>query len=284
MVKINFGFGTGKVSNSDSALVRPFRLLIDEGKPIGTINYLFYRSNKSYVLGVLCYTPGRRLLFFPGSTVRTPRWYTKGQLDLTKVEQDNPIDHLTLESDLCSYHATLINSNLKRKVLTSYRTKKVSDNLTYWFGLSLESEKILEECPEENDFQFSSPPQDSQRRVKIVMESRKGAKFHIIELNPNAEPVSGSFLHFDFLVEHHGGHTMRGFFRRFPRWRSTQDILFAPTTAPTYPPSLKKTISIPNRVHARRHPVTIPEFSGIVWVVSSVRIGELNGQALIGGF
>jgi hypothetical protein len=62
-------FGVGKVKNNASALVRPFRILVDEGKPIGRINYVFYRSMKSYVLGALCLATSQRLLFFPAGRI-----------------------------------------------------------------------------------------------------------------------------------------------------------------------------------------------------------------------
>lgn len=272
LVKVDFaGFGTGKVRNDTSALVRPFRLLIDEGKPIGRINYLFYRSNRSFVLGSLCLTPGHRLLFFPGLVVRTPSWYSRGKILHLVKERDALIDHLTMEADFASFHATTLRFDSTRRLLSSYKTKRVVEGLSYWFGLSVQSEKVLEECPDEIEFPFSSPLQDSERRTRIVIDSREGAKFHIIELHPAAKLVTSCFLHFDFFVD-------------LRRDGSFEDLVLAPTTAPVSPPALKNPVSMPETIHVRRHPVTIPEFEGIIQVVASVRVGELTDQAVIGGF
>ena len=277
-VKVGFaGFGTGKVRNDTSALVRPFTMLIEGGKPIGRINYLFYRSDTSFVLGTLCFTPGRRLLFFPGLVGRTPTWYSKGTIVHPVRERDRLIDHLTMEANLDSFHATTLRSDGTKKLLTSCKTKKVIDDLTYWFGLSLQSDKVLEKCPDEIEFQFASSPQDSLRRTRVVMRSREDAKFHIVELSPDSELGPGTFLHVDFLVD-----VRDGLLRRFRKWDLAKALLSAPTVAPTGPPALKSSVSIPPTAPVRCHPVSVPDFKGIIWVVSSVRTGELVDQAIIG--
>jgi len=265
-------FGKGRAQNSDSALVRPFGVLIDEAKPIGRINYLFYRSTRSFVFGALCFTPGRRLLFFPGLVVRSPRWYNKGQETLyPPTERKSVIDHLTLEPDFESYHATMRDSASTKSYLVTYKTRKIVDNLTCWFGLSLQSEKVLEECPERIEFRFRSPPQDSKRRVDIVMQSREDAIFHIVELPPGSKWVPDCFLHFDFLVD-------------LQKDTSVEDLVPELTTAPTSPPALKKPVSVLDQIPVYSHHVTVPEFVGAIWVVTSMRVGELTEQALIGGF
>jgi len=60
--------------------------------------------------------------------------------------------------------------------------------------------------------------------------------------------------------------------------------LKAPTTAPTSPPALKKPVSVPDQIPVRGHHVTVPEFVGTIWMITSIRVGELTEQALIGGF
>lgn len=159
-VKFDFReFGAGKTLNQSLSLLRPFRLLIDEGKPIGRINHVFYFWTKSRVLGALWYTPWRRLLFFPGLVGRIPRWYSKDtSVKHPQIAPGTVIDHLTLEADFKSFHVTLLGPSSTRSVLMSRRTQQVVDGLTYWFGVSMQSEEILEECPGEFECHFSSPP------------------------------------------------------------------------------------------------------------------------------
>ena len=57
--------GYGNSKNSESALIRPYLRLLRYGNPTGNINYLFYKTNQhTYVLGSLCLSPERHLLFF----------------------------------------------------------------------------------------------------------------------------------------------------------------------------------------------------------------------------
>lgn len=269
-VTIDFkGFGHGKTQNSDTALVRPFKLLLDEGKPIGRINYLFYRSNRSFVLGSLCYAPGRRLLYFPGLIARTALSHTRDRIR-EPLQQPFLIDHLTLEPDFRSFHVTTLRHSVKRHPLQKYSTRKVQEGVIQWFGLSLHSENALEECPEEVRFQFSSPPQDSDRRLKIVMESREDARFRIIEQNPGTTQPSICFLHFDFYLDmREGAVTQQG-------WGT------APSTAPRGPPLLKETPTVAKKIPIRVHHVDIPSFPGLVSVIASMQAGELTDQALLG--
>jgi hypothetical protein len=278
-MKIEF-HGSGTSSNPTSALVRPFRLLLDEGKPIGTINYVLFKGKTLRVLGTFNFTPGKRLLFFPGLIGRKPRWFTKGSF-VKSANETEIIDHLTLEPDLRSYHTTVLGPSSSRSVLTSYRTINVKKNLTYWFGLSLQNEEMLEICPEEMVFRFMSPPQDTHRRANVVLESRRGAKFHITSLYPKSEFVD-CYLHFDFIVDQ--SRFAASILTRFPELASLHGLPSGPTTAPTSPPLLKARVPIPSHAPVRGHPVSIPNFSGIVWVISFIHPGELSEQILIGGF
>ena len=59
-------FGEGKSTNEESALTRPFRRLFNTGKPIGKINYIFFKGNRwpTRILGALCFTPGKDYFSF----------------------------------------------------------------------------------------------------------------------------------------------------------------------------------------------------------------------------
>ena len=52
--------------SADSAMARPFRVLIDEGRRVGRTSNLFYRdiTNKhAYLVGSLCHSVAGRLIF-----------------------------------------------------------------------------------------------------------------------------------------------------------------------------------------------------------------------------
>jgi len=70
-------FGKGKSKSMSCALARPYKKLFEEGKPIGRITHVFFKTDKwpSRILGSLCFTRGERLLFFPGLIERKLDWY-----------------------------------------------------------------------------------------------------------------------------------------------------------------------------------------------------------------
>lgn len=66
-----FPIGSGDSVSDSSALVRPFRRVLEKGKPMGTICYIFYQEEETYfVLGALVYSENGRILFFPGGLDR----------------------------------------------------------------------------------------------------------------------------------------------------------------------------------------------------------------------
>jgi len=268
VVTLSLGLGIGKIQDSSSALVRPFRILIDEGKPVGKISHLFLMSDSSYVLGALCFTEDSRLLFFPGLISRTPQWYVKGQSNLLKVKSGCYVDHLTLEADLESLHVTMLDLDSRKSVwLEKFRTKKPADDLIYFFGLSVKSERMLEPCPQEIRFQFSSTPQDCERRANIIEENARDSKSEVLKLPFTATESDDCFLHFDFLIDLQNRSRLR-------------DVVPAPTAAPTCPPALKSIVATPQSVKVQSFPVKLPMLNGTMWVVSSLRNGQLTEKAV----
>ena len=273
------GLGVGRLVNRTSALVRPFRLLLDEGKPIGRISYLFYQSDKTRILGALCFTSYGRLLFFPGIAKRNPRWIAEGAAPRILGQTNNLIDHLTLELDFNSWHVTMLGlDNSRKSVLAKYRTREIVDSVTYWFGISILSDNILEECPGEIRMIFSSSGQDADRRIKIVESSVGNSDSHVFPLYTDASVTGSDFIHFDFIIDRRP----RNSFSIDSLKRPTLFDLVSPTTAPTGPPALKSPVPVPPQLHVRSHPVAIQGFLGIVWVIMSRRFGELVQQAVIG--
>ena len=63
-LEYRFPFGMGVSISQSSALVKPFRKLLDNGKPIGKVTFVFFRENGTdFVLGSFAFTD--RIIFFP---------------------------------------------------------------------------------------------------------------------------------------------------------------------------------------------------------------------------
>lgn len=64
----DFPIGTGHSLDENSALVKPFRTILKEGKPPEEILFVFHEENENnyFVLGSFVKTMGNKILFFPG--------------------------------------------------------------------------------------------------------------------------------------------------------------------------------------------------------------------------
>ena len=103
-------------------LARPLRRVLENGI-IGRITYTFYQEPVKPIrtFGSFCYTPGERLLFFPGIVNRRLRWNSEGKKKVEKFNLPNNtlIDHFSLEKELDKWHVTLLDEKAK-KISSSY--------------------------------------------------------------------------------------------------------------------------------------------------------------------
>lgn len=267
VVTSSFEFGAGKTQDQWSALIRPFRVLVVEGRPFEWISHLFLKSDSFYVLGALCLTMNKRLLFYPGLIARTPQWYVI-RSKLSKMEEGCFIDHLTLEANLGSLHVTMLDLNSRKSgSIRKFKTKRPAEGLTYFFGFSLRSERDLELSPQEIQFLFSSSKPDCERRARIITDNARASLSQVLKLPFTVTKSPDRFLHFDFLVD-------------VQNRNSLKSIVPAPTAAPTGPPALKEIVSTPQSIETQMYPVKLPLLERTLWIVASVRNGELSEKAV----
>src|SRR5208282_3995476 len=157
-ISFKLPIGKGTVSGQDArscSLGRALNILFEFGKPIGRINCIFFKpqSGPLRTLGTLCHTPGRQVLFFPGIPIRRLSWFTRRE-DKTKRPELPPLvqylDHITLEPDFSRWHATLLTGHRVKEIkIPKWRTRKINENLLFWFSLSVRDPSVLEATPRE---------------------------------------------------------------------------------------------------------------------------------------
>ena len=249
---------------ANSALFRPLRQLAEEGKPIGTINYIFYKEKVAhYVLGSLCYSPGGRVLFYPGIRDRVVRWVTKQGESPPVSVKDILIDHLTLDGNLKRGHITARTINDKSKIpkkVSNFATKKITDDAIFWFAMSIKNASILERMVKRATLSFTSLASDTDRRADEVIKAREGAIFHIVRLAKDVGITTGEFLHFRFFL---GGDDYKSFkhFWALPK-PHIQGLVYE------------------RHIPIRTHPMSIVNLPYKVWVLVSKHGGELSNDAI----
>ena len=107
---LDFGID-GENRDTKSAIFRPWRWIAGTGRPTGTVNWMFLETGEPVVrlriLGSVCFTPAKRVLYFPGFVSHTLIVYDKDSSPVD--EREFEIDHFSLEPTGRRWHIT--NSN-----------------------------------------------------------------------------------------------------------------------------------------------------------------------------
>ena len=253
-------FGYGKSESMSSALARPMKQLFEKGKPIGRFNYVFYKDDVCSILGSLCYTPGGRVLFFPGLISRKLIWSKhKGPYPIMEATSNEFVDHITLEKNFRNVHVTTFTNGAKKHVIGG-TSRKVRKDVVFWFGLSIQNSEVLEKTPNELTMIFTTPSTDADRCIKLLEEARNNAIFHVTNLPKGEDLKENEFLHFAFFIGPH-------------EYEAIKNLpLFVPTQEPIVLDYVVK-----EKVAVRKHPVGLEGLMDRkVWVIVSKHFGTIR--------
>lgn len=194
-IKYHFSIGQGISTNENSALVRPFRKVLQDGKDPGKISYLFLKDYENhYVLGGFSYTE-KFIIFFPGTNDR--RLVNFGEENYLNEGKILLIDHITLEKNLEKYHFK-VDENSEQIKFPNQKTKKIDENTLLWFTLKIQLPDKLEKCPQELRITLYETLEEIKRRLPIIEEARKKAIFPITQLQD--DPSKPFFWYVEFFV------------------------------------------------------------------------------------
>lgn len=261
---ISFPFpGAIGETNSDSiSLLRPLRQ-VAKGHPVGDIAcILFQQGTTVYHFGALCYSPGLRLLFFPGLTHRTMKWgYARGQ-NISIPDPNIVVDHITLDKGFIRGHVTSTPSDGKI-YRQKYKTLVVHGDALFWFAISVKSPNLLESVYSRVKFTFSSPCRDAERRRQEVQQVGDHAAYSLVSLPENARIGTDEFLHFQFFLTESDFASVG------------QNCLILPDSPAVHGHQYR----VQNLV--RIHPVTVHGLHKKMWLVVSKHTGALASDAII---
>lgn len=258
-IELSYNFPIGNKINIDqnSSLVRPFTKLIEDGKPAGKINFLFFQEkNEYYILGSFANT-GRRIVFFPGIIARKITTSPPDSDLLTKHAVH--LDHLTLEENWRNWHIKLLSQN-KDLRLKKRNTKRFGDTLFLWFVVAVKSLDKLEIAPKSQSITIQGPHQNElKRRLKELLKARDGSVFYISKLEHY--PEEQWYLNIEFFINGKPANKDLG---QVPlsTARHLSDVVNGTT----------------NR--GRETPVALNQFPGLVWVRVTKMPGTLQEDIL----
>ena len=189
----------GYSMSENSALAKPFRNILKEGKPVEKIAFVFYQENNNsyFVLGSFVNTVSNRILFFPGLTFSRIIHTPDGE-DLTN-EELHTNDHFTLEKEnLLKWHITPLEKNTKGIRYPTLKTKRVNDDAVLWFVMAIPDPNKLEVMPRTQEYRLKGPNKDLRRRFENMVKSVQGQDFPVVLINYDSP--SPNFMNFEVFV------------------------------------------------------------------------------------
>lgn len=194
---IEFGYDfsigiPGKDSDERNPFHRSVRRLFTSGKPFSRLAFSFLRDKDQPPRWLGVFVQGKRTMFFPGfaqSLDRAESAHGSG----SPTQQEFAFDHVTLESHRKEWHVSEAGTD---EHIGGPKTLDLGDGRVLWFGLSFASMAVFRPAMKRTSIEFSSPKNDSKRRIGVLRSAREGAEFPIIEFNEaQAIPIEQYFFH-----------------------------------------------------------------------------------------
>jgi hypothetical protein len=259
----NFPIGNGSSIDTNSALVRPFRKLMEEGKPIGKINFVFFtHDEQNYIIGSFVNTK-KRLLFFPGLI---PNKVTESPSDKKIADGESlHIDHISLDVDWEKWHFTFKENNGRKPKIRTRKTMQISDSLVLWFVMAVRSLDRIEKMPMRQEYRLvGNNLNELNRRYTEFVNACGGSIFPTLGIKEN---MSGDwYLNLEFFLS---SKRNENYMREYPK---TPQIY----TANQQSSNRDKQI---NKLHTRDHAIWLNDFDGLVWIRVSKLPGRLDNEA-----
>lgn len=258
-LKYTLPIGKGISTDTNSALIRPFKKILRDGKNPGKLTYVFLRDGSDYfVLGSFSYT-GKHLIFFPGLIDR--RLVNFGPTNYLKEGVTLHIDHFTLEQNFEKWHLTVDEKENNAIRFPNQKTRKLDEHNRLWFVFKIKSPNKLERCPKEFRIHLYESPNEIERRLPIIFNSRQDAIFQIVELDEKQQKP------FFWYVE---------FFNNKSKNRNNmpEKVVIVMKNKAT------KVIDTPKKLPMRIHQIFLKGFDGSILIrVSKVR-GEISSHLI----
>jgi len=226
----------GVDDDSINPLSRSLDCLLRTGQPLQKTALCFCslpgkppESARLRWLGAFVFSAGERVIFFPGYAVMPDTLV--GMRGPAKMwDNQVAVDHLSLEKDRESWHATTPRS---KKHFGGPTTLDLGEGKALWFGMSVAEASALRVAKKQTLVQANVPSSDARRRTDVFRSAREATTFPIVTVNPATNMEGAGFYHFSFIVGPVGFPTYTGCEHGFPRGSP-----FLATPLPDYMPGV----------------------------------------------
>lgn len=164
-------------------------------------------------LGAFVFSVGERVIYFPGYAAM-PNTLVGMRGPARIWDSKVPVDHLSLEKNRDSWHATTPRS---KKHFGGPTTLDLGEGKALWFGMSVTDGNALRAAKKLTVARATVPLSDAQRRTDVFRQAREATTFPIVTPNLATTAYAPGFYHFSFIVGPVGFPTYAGCEHGFPR-------------------------------------------------------------------
>jgi hypothetical protein len=259
-------YGAGEFEDSESAIARPYRRLVENGSDPGKISYVLISSvsgGNYRVAGTVCETSGQRLLFFPGNRIRRVNALFRPRRGAPAQALQGIVDHMTFQMRSHRAHITEVLPSGRREIVVNCpRRREVGPGLYAWFGLTLRSIAALDSVPARLWFFADCPASDVDRRLELFRTAGRASRVCSF---PIAESADDAFLQINFFVGLGPGGPC-------PTIR---------TFLPDGPPELRRPVHVSSTMDAQLYSLALHDGTGAVRIHPIVWDGEPVNEVAI---
>lgn len=190
----------GTDTSPANPLARALRQLLRDGRPFNRVSSCFFNDERGAVrwLGVFVHSAGDRVIFFPGLSMNADHIHGFRSEEEKWKMQPFAFDHLSLESDMRTWHVTSTDS---KDHLGRPTTLPLGEGRVLWFGMSVADSNALQIVNRETVITAEVPEGDGRRRMDVLVKAREGMDFPMVSLNTeHPGPPGIGFLHFSVFV------------------------------------------------------------------------------------
>lgn len=201
----------GEDTDPINPLSRAVSRLFEDGQPFKRLNMCCFSDEAPAAVprwfGVFIKSSWDRIIYFPGymKTVEPIIGYRGNKLQWNQIFD---LDHMTIENNFESWHIT---SRRSREHIGALPTAALGGGRFLWFGMSLSQSNIFRDFKNKTIVTTKIPVSDSNRRSQVFFDSRDGANFHILGINPDSRNIfPNGFFHFSLIVGPSGFELYKG--------------------------------------------------------------------------
>lgn len=175
------GVARGTDSELDNPIARACRNLLATGQRFTSLTNAYFCEPCGSLrwFGVFVETAGGRVLYFPGFARAFDHIVGERANRSVGFRRPLPVDHLTLEKDLASWHITSARSKHQR----ISQTLSDGTGSVLWFGMTIARANVLRVVSAQTVVSVRVPSVDALGRAEVFVESKRGAQFPVITID-----------------------------------------------------------------------------------------------------